>query len=84
MLKYEGMFQVGQRIRAYDYDPSEMPEGTEVYVEGVVDKIVTRPWKGYQVTCDLCTHMGREGLVIIVPMERNSNEFEQRIVLAEA
>jgi|AntDeeMinimDraft_5_1070356.scaffolds.fasta_scaffold07060_3 hypothetical protein len=83
MLKFEGKFKEGQRIRAYDYNPEKMPEGTHVYAEGVIEKVLGAPQYAYQITCDVCTHMKRTGEPMLVPMEIDSNEFDERIMLAE-
>lgn len=83
MLKYEGKFEIGQRIRAYDYNPDDMDEGTHVYVEGVIEKILDEPWRGYLITVDVCTHMGRTGQPVLVPMERDRHEFDNRVMLVK-
>lgn len=83
MLKFEGKFEKGQRIRAYDYDPKKMPGGTHVYVEGVIEKVIGPPFNAYQITCDVCTHMDRVGEVCLIPLEIDSHEFDQRIILAD-
>ena len=80
-LKFEGCFEVSQRVRVYDYDP-KFVDGEEVYFEGVVDSIVLAPVKAYMVDCDKCTGSFREGVCIFVPMELTSNEFDSRIIAA--
>lgn len=79
--KFEGCFSVGERIRAYDYNPSLM-EGKEVFLEGEIIDVVDHPIKAYKVLCDKCTFLNREGKEIIVPMEIASFEFDGRIVKA--
>jgi hypothetical protein len=79
MLKFEKRFRVGGKIRAYDYDPKKV-DGKELYAEGDIIKIVTAPYLAYLIACEKCTFSGREGQSLLVPMERASHEFDQRII----
>jgi hypothetical protein len=78
-VKFEGLFEVGQRIRAYDYNPA-LVEGRQVFLEGCVVGIVNAPFRAYVVECDICTGYGRVGKQINVPMEVAANEFDGRII----
>lgn len=80
-LKFEGKFSVGQKIRAYDYNPEEI-DGNEVFAEGEILSIVTEPFFAYKIRCTLCTGYGREGKEIHIPMERATAEFDGRIILS--
>ena len=81
-LKFEGLFGVGQRIRANDYNPSEV-DGIEVYLEGSIQALVSHPFKAYQILCDTSTSAERlVGKLVNIPMERETAEFDGRIVLS--
>tara|TARA_Y100000310_G_scaffold213638_2_gene214586 strand:- start:2131 stop:2385 length:255 start_codon:yes stop_codon:yes gene_type:complete len=77
--KFEGLVEVGERIRAYDYNPLLMG-GKKVYLEGKVISIVEKPYKAYRVMCDKCNFFGREGQKVLVPMEIAVAEFDDRVV----
>ena len=55
MLKYEGIAKVGDRIRAYHFEPFE--GRPKYYVEGVVDsiKINSANVKCFRIKCDVDT-----------------------------
>jgi hypothetical protein len=73
------LFEVGQRIRAYDYNPL-LVEGREVFLEGSVVGFVNAPFRAYVVECDICTGYGRVGKQINVPVAVAANEFDGRII----
>jgi hypothetical protein len=79
MLKFEGLFEVGQKIRAYDYDPVYTGDDP-MYLEGEVLGIDKVPYLSYRVKVDTCTGYGRQGKEIFVPMEISSHEFDGRII----
>lgn len=85
MLKFEDKFTVGEKIRAYDYNPKRMPEGTHVYFDGVITGFMdfNGGWSGsvpaYKTNCYHCTHMKRAGEVAPAPLEIYSNEFDDRV-----
>lgn len=80
MLKYQGLFEVGQRIRAYDYSPDEVG-GRHVFSQGVITEIVEFPYLAYRIKCEQCTYSGRTGKTLEIPMEKSSHEFDNRIIL---
>lgn len=81
-LKYEGLFDIGQRIRAYEFNPSDV-EGIEAYLEGEIKELVDHPFKAYKILCDTSTGVKRlVGKLINIPMERETAEFDGRIVLS--
>jgi hypothetical protein len=77
-LMYEGLFNTGDLIRAYDYDPSI--EGSFAsHLDGVVTGEVDTPFQAYVVQCTDCALGRRKGNQVLVPMELNTCEFENRI-----
>jgi len=79
LLKFEGLFDVGQKIRAYDYNPDDV-SGREIYAEGEIVSIEEFPIKSYRILCEVCTGPNRESKYIYIPMEISSSEFDSRIV----
>lgn len=80
MLKYEGLFEVGQTIRVYDYNPDAIG-GRQVFSQGVITDIIKFPFMAYRIKCERCTYSGRIGKVLDIPMEKASHEFDNRILL---
>lgn len=84
MLKFEGKFSVGDRIRAYDFEPRVgVPDR---FVEGVITEVGNdfNGVAGYVVKVDVdsvFTKNPREE--IIAPYECLFMEFDGRIVSAE-
>lgn len=80
MLKFEGKFVVGNRVRAYDFKPSS--DRPEQFVEGVITSI-DNGFGGYVVkveTDSVFTKNPRPE--VIVPFEVFFMEFDNRISLA--
>ena len=80
MLKFEGKFAVGNRVRAYDFKPSS--DRPEQFVEGVITAI-DNGFGGYVVkveTDSVFTKNPRPE--VIVPFEVFFMEFDNRISLA--
>lgn len=81
-LKYENSFEIGDRIRAYDFQPME--GRNECYLEGVIVDTTTEPgYRAFVVECDTdvfdgLMHDTRIGHKIFVPME-TSNDYDGRI-----
>ena len=82
MLKYQEIAEVGQRVRAYDYDPV-VQNDPKMYVEGKVVRILKTPYLAYEIECDTCSISKRVGENVIIPMELASFEFEGRVTLVE-
>lgn len=80
MLKYQNIAVVGQKIRAYDYDPA-VQNDPKMYVEGEVLRILKTPYSAYEIMCETCSISKRVGEKVTVPMEVSSFEFEGRVSL---
>ena len=93
MLKFEG-FEIGQRIRAHDFQPREETVGSVMFVEGEIQRIVPAEelgFKAYEIIVDkdfyhqdgfLTGENSRIGNAIFVPME-TSLDFENRVELLD-
>ena len=88
-LRYEGLFEVGDHIRAYDFEPRT---GTlDRYLEGRVTGVKTEPRMGgakvYVVDVDRDSdagpRMSRVGDEGYVPMGLAWFDFDGRVVLSE-
>jgi len=88
-LRYEGLFEVGDHIRAYDFEPRT---GTlDHYLEGRVTGVKTEPRMGgakvYVVDVDRDSdagpRMSRVGDEGYVPMGLAWFDFDGRVVLSE-
>jgi len=88
-LRYEGLFEVGDHIRAYDFEPRA---GTlDRYLEGRVTGVKTEPRMGgakvYVVDVDRDSdagpRMSRVGDEGYVPMGLAWFDFDGRVVLSE-
>ena len=86
MLRYEGIAETGDRIRAYDFEPRE--EIGEIFIEGVVLGQETKfGAAGYLIECDndVCTtrevpaEFTRVGDKIFVPYQLALLEFDGRV-----
>lgn len=86
MLKYEGMFAVGERVRAYDFEPREgLPEN---YIEGVVSRVLPAMNNETGFACyvvvpykdSVFVKNSRVGEDVYVPFEVCFLEYENRIV----
>jgi hypothetical protein len=85
MLKFENTAQVGQHIRAYDFEP--MPDRSDRYVEGeVIERDVVREFGaiGYliRVTKDALYDEGQR-TEVFVPYGISFGEFDSRVMLAD-
>jgi hypothetical protein len=84
MLKFAGCFQVGDKIRAYDFKPS--PDRDNRWVEGVVLKTCVRVQGAdcYEIAATRDSHYYRGvGDRIIVPHQVAIMEYDDRIQLVE-
>lgn len=83
MLKFEGKFQVGDIIRAYDFPPVFDREDCYIIVriDRIADDFSEVPFKAYvgEVLRDTCHERGGE--TAYVPMEVGFIEFDERISL---
>jgi len=87
MLKFENPAEVGDLIRAYDFEP--MPDRPDTYVTGWVkekgaifveiDGVERYICHGYKILCQYCTNGAREGITIYVPFEMGFGDFDTRI-----
>jgi len=83
-LKFENTAEVGQTIRAYDFEI--MPDRPDRYVEGVViDKTDRNGTAVYVIKCTVDTGFpegcGRVGVEVYVPMQVTFVEHDNRIML---
>ncbi len=85
MLKFEGKFKVGDRIKAYDFHPACDNAG---YIEGTITKVGMVPHAGYKaftinIENDSDSYVGpRVGDEGYIPMEVAIMEWDGRIVAA--
>lgn len=81
MLKFEG-FEIGDRIRAHDFNPAWAP-GQALYVEGRVVGIVDTPFKAYIVMVDHDSAAALFSLpariTVLVPMELGLLDYDHRV-----
>ena len=88
MLKFENVAEVGDLIRAYDFEP--MPDRPDHYVTGWVEKkgpifVEIEEGReiyvcdGYTIHCQYDTNGSREGIKIHVPFETSMRDFDNRI-----
>lgn len=88
-LKFEGIANVGDTIRGYDFKP--MVGRNDCYVEGTVEGMTTETgYKAFKVTCTKDVFDGienkrgekgsRVGKVVFVPMEVSFMEYDARII----
>ena len=88
MLKFENTAEIGDLIRAYDFEP--MPDRPDQYVTGWVEKKgpIFVEFKdgseryicdGYTIHCQYDTNGSREGIKIHVPFEMGFSDFDQRV-----
>ena len=81
-LKFEGKFEIGTYIRAYDFEPIHNRE--DMYVEGQVIGITEdRGYKAYVITCTVDMYEGnpngdRVGVTIYVQME-TIDDYDHRV-----
>lgn len=88
MLKFENTAEIGDLIRAYDFEP--MPDRPDTYVTGWVqekgpifveiDGVERYICDGYTILCQYDTNGAREGIKIHVPFEMGFTDFDTRIV----
>ena len=82
MLKYEGKFSIGTRIRSYDFEP--MSDRPDMYVEGRITRISDEfHFLAYVIECDYDSRPGehtRVGVEVFVPMEVSLTEFPGRVL----
>lgn len=88
-LKFENTAEIGDLIRAYDFEP--MPDRPDTYVTGWVQEkgpifAEIEPGRkiyicdGYTILCQYDTNGSREGIKIHVPFEMGFTDFDTRIV----
>lgn len=76
-------FEVGQRLRIYDYCPVQNPEiADRAFFEGVYQERTSTPEPGMMILCDNCPSLNRKGKLLFVPFEQDSLEFMRRVELA--
>lgn len=87
MSSFENKVEIGQRVRAFDFQPMEGRR--DCYVEGRVTGIsIEHGFKAFVVRCDVDSLYGSEGVshsrvgqAILVPMEVDFMEYDNRIVV---
>ena len=85
-LKFEKIARIGEKIRAYDFEP--MSHRPDSYIEGVVESsgIVGGGYKAFTVQCtfdstaDPTEKYTRIGRRVFVPMEVFMMEWDGRVV----
>lgn len=88
MLKFENTAEVGDLIRAYDFEP--MPDRPDAYVTGWVETkgpifVEIEEGRevyvcdGYTIRCQYDTNGSREGIKVHVPFETSMCDFDGRI-----
>lgn len=87
MLKFENTAELGDIIRAYDFEP--MPDRPDHYVTGrvihkgpiFVDIEGTERYicDGYTMLCSYDTNGSREGVKVHVPFEMGFTDFDGRV-----
>lgn len=87
-LKFEGVANVGETIRGYDFKP--MVGRNDCFVEGTVEAVTNEVgYKAYKVTCTKDVFDGKEnskgkgsrvGKIVFVPMEVSFMEYDARII----
>lgn len=88
MLKFEGQFKLGDRIKAFDFEPME--GRPDRFVVGQVTAIgyVADGYKAYTIRVEEdSTAEGlysREGHDVFVPMEVSIFEYDNRVTLVGA
>jgi len=87
MLKFEESFVIGDRIKAYDFEP--IPGREECFIEGTIIDTTSEPgYLAFVVECDndvfggSVVHDDRIGKHIFVPME-TSMDYDNRITLSQ-
>lgn len=83
MLKFEGIAKIGDRLRAYDFEPTEgrnvhyFAEGSVV---GIHDAVGEERYKAYEIICENDTLFdgARNGERVFVPME-TLFDFDTRV-----
>ena len=78
-LKYEGKFEIGQTIKAYDHEPMEGRR--DRFVEGIITGLHFGDFYGYkiEVTKD-ATFINDPRTEVIVPFE-SSSDYDNRVTL---
>jgi len=88
MLKFENVAEIGDLIRAYDFEP--IPDRPDTYVSGWVEKkgpifVEIEEGRevyicdGYTIHCQYDTNGSREGVKIHVPFEMGFTDFDGRV-----
>ena len=87
MLKFENTAEVGDMIRALDFEP--IPDRPDSYVTGRVvekgaiyveiDGVERYLCHGYSIVCQYCTNGKRVGMTIYVPFESGFTDFDTRV-----
>ena len=89
MLKFETVANVGEKIRAFDFEP--MPDRPDSFVTGVIvekgpifSKFEANGPEyyicdGYTIECEFDTDERRVGEKIFVPFEMSLSDFDTRV-----
>lgn len=85
MLKFEGIATIGDRLRAYDFEPRtdrKIHYYAEGYVVGIYDAVGPEKYKAYEILCDNDTLFNgkRIGERIFVPME-TIFDYDERVTV---
>jgi len=84
MLKFEGKFELGQRIKAFHFMP--MSDRDDQYVIGTIfddDAISDEGARGYRIDVEVDTLSSRlVGTPVFIPFQISTLEFDERITLA--
>ncbi len=82
MLKFEDKFKIGDEVKVHDFDPCLVQH--DIYLIGeIIDTVIEKNIKCYQVNCTYCSMNKRLGETILVPMEVAMFEFDKRIELIQ-
>lgn len=85
-LKFENTAKIGDSIRAYDFEPRNLADYPDMFVEGEILNIVTHP-SGAKCFLILCTndsnaptleYRNRVGAEVYIPMETGM-DFDTRV-----
>lgn len=89
MLKFENTAEIGDLIRAYDFEPMPEHARPDHYVTGWVqekgpifveiDGVERYICDGYTILCQYDTNGTREGIKVHVPFEMGFTDFDGRV-----
>ena len=80
-LKFEDAVMIGDKIRAYDFEP--LPGRIDCFVEGVVQRTSSEyGYKSFVIICEVdSVGLSRIGKEVFVPMEVSMFEYDSRITV---